>query len=49
MALNQVIAPYGNMITRDGKLTTQDNEAAQKLYDGIGANKSSWLFYAKEI
>jgi len=29
-------------------LTAQDNEVAQKLYDSLGANKSSWLFYAKE-
>jgi len=29
-------------------LTAQDNEVAQKLYDSLGANKSSWFFYAKE-
>ena len=29
-------------------LTAQDNEAAQKLYDSLDANKSSWFFYAKE-
>ena len=29
-------------------LTSQDNIAAQKLYDNLSANKSSWYFYAKE-
>jgi len=29
-------------------LTAQDNKAAQKLYDGLGANKSSWFYYTKE-
>jgi len=29
-------------------LTADDNETAQKLYNNLGANKSSWLFYAKE-
>jgi len=28
-------------------LTAQDNETAQKLYNTLGANKSSWFFYAK--
>jgi ribosomal protein S18 acetylase RimI-like enzyme len=30
-------------------LTAEDNGAAQKLYNNLGANKSSWFFYAKEI
>ncbi|MGB3232885.1 MAG: hypothetical protein WA944_01780 [Mycobacterium sp.] len=25
--------------------TAPDNEAAQRLYDGIGAEKSTWLTY----
>lgn len=29
-------------------LTSQDNIAAQQLYDNLSANKSSWYFYAKE-
>lgn len=29
-------------------LTAEDNETAQKLYNALGANKSNWLFYAKE-
>ncbi|MCF6255043.1 MAG: GNAT family N-acetyltransferase [Gammaproteobacteria bacterium] len=29
-------------------LTSENNESAQKLYNKIGANKSSWFFYAKE-
>ena len=29
-------------------LTAQNNEMAQKLYDDLGASKSSWIFYAKE-
>ncbi len=29
-------------------LTANDNEVAQKLYNNLGANKSSWVFYAKE-
>lgn len=29
-------------------LTAQDNEKAQKLYNTLGASKSSWFFYAKE-
>ena len=29
-------------------LTADGNETAQKLYNNLGANKSSWLFYAKE-
>jgi len=30
-------------------LTAEGNITAQKLYNDLGANKSSWLFYAKEI
>ena len=30
-------------------LTSQDNTAAQMIYDDLSANKSSWYFYAKEI
>jgi len=29
-------------------LTAENNEPAQKLYNKIGANKSSWFFYVKE-
>ncbi|MCK5829784.1 MAG: GNAT family N-acetyltransferase [Methylococcales bacterium] len=29
-------------------LTAENNEPAQKFYNKIGANKSSWFFYAKE-
>ena len=29
-------------------LTAEDNVKAQQLYDSLGAQKSSWLFYAKE-
>ena len=29
-------------------LTAEDNVKAQQLYDSIGAQKSSWFFYAKE-
>jgi len=29
-------------------LTAENNESAQKLYNKVGANKSSWFFYAKE-
>jgi len=29
-------------------LTAQDNKVAQKLYDSLDANKSSWFFYTKE-
>ncbi len=29
-------------------LTAEDNAIAQKLYNNVGANKSSWFFYAKE-
>ncbi len=29
-------------------LTADDNKIAQELYNNLGANKSSWLFYAKE-
>ena len=28
-------------------LTAEDNKKAQKLYNGFGANQSSWFFYAK--
>ena len=30
-------------------LTSQDNDAAQKLYDGLDASKSAWFFYAKAL
>lgn len=30
-------------------LTSQDNIEAQKLYDNLSANKSSWCFYTKDI
>lgn len=30
-------------------LTAQDNKAAQQLYNKLGAQQSSWFFYAKEI
>jgi GNAT superfamily N-acetyltransferase len=29
-------------------LTAENNETAQKLYNKIGANQTSWFFYAKE-
>jgi len=29
-------------------LTAEDNKAAQKVYNNIGANQSKWFFYAKE-
>ncbi len=29
-------------------LTAEKNEAAQALYNNLGANKSPWLFYTKE-
>lgn len=29
-------------------LTADDNKIAQEFYNNLGANKSSWLFYAKE-
>ncbi len=29
-------------------LTAGNNDPAQKLYNKVGANKSSWFFYAKE-
>jgi len=29
-------------------LTAQDNVKAQELYNSLGANKSSWFFYAKD-
>ncbi len=29
-------------------LTAENNKPAQNLYNNIGANKSSWIFYAKE-
>lgn len=30
-------------------LTARDNEEAQKLYATLGASKSEWYFYAKDI
>jgi ribosomal protein S18 acetylase RimI-like enzyme len=29
-------------------LTAEDNKMAQKLYNSLGANNSSWFFYTKD-
>ena len=35
--------------TRLQWLTAADNERAQGLYDSLGAGKSGWLFYARDL